>query len=615
MIVEFLFNEIKERSNLYVNTVERVESPFGTEENCIICQYVGDQYCKKVISTVETKMMGSKWIYKGTVDQVSTEVFEVCADGKTYKISCMIETFEENRATRMLVRIETQDSMVGGNIPAEYDQFLERLKFEIKAAFRKDWENCVWLLDEQSEQLCSDLYPQIFRAENRLRAFSNKALMWKLGTHWINSPGLEKYAESHEELAKDFRAREASFSDVDDVFISTTLETMFRIIQDGVVYESPYQLSQTEFNQLMKIGEKSNANILDWIRKRRQVKLNLWTDIFEPYFTATPNCKVLFVDFIKNRNHVAHNKPLSLGAYNTMRAGIKDFDKMIELANRQFEATSPSEEFYLSMKIEAEDAQKEAETKEFEKNYLRDRIADNTGERIRWRDEILELLADRAENLYVEVHDRYYWDNGFSVGPLSGFSDQEDSWQHLFSVACNVCEDSHLEVQILLSINDGMDEDSSLFLRCMICEQGGEEESFSAVIHYHNGSGYEDDLEGTVELESVSNLDDSEAESFIEDLEGAISELNPYVAQIEALEYEAARHGGSFPVAEFSCWECGKTCVSLSDEFYPFGHCCYCGSDNEVSICERCGNPFSSDNGHDGICDACWEDYDKELAD
>lgn len=613
MVVEFFLNEIKDNSKLYLETVEETESPFGTVEPCTIHQYVGDQYCKNAMSTVEGKLPGSKWIYVETVDQVNNKMFEVSINGRTYRISCMIETFEEGLANRMLVRIETSGDGAEESALAGYDQFLERLKFEIKATFRPDWETCVWLQDEQSEQLCSDLYPQIFRAENRLRAFANKVLIGKIGVHWIDSPGLEKYAESYQALAQDFRAKEASFSDVDDVFISTTLETMFRAMRDGMVYESPFQLSQTEFNKLMKIGGKSsNANIIDWIMKRRQVKLRLWEDVFEPYFSDTPNCKVLFIDFIKNRNHVAHNKPLSFGAYKVLEAGIIDFDGMIKAADQKFEDENPSKEFYLTMEIEAENAQAEAEREAYLRNYLRNRIADNTGETIRWRDEIVEMLSETMETFYMEVHDQYYLDNGYTVEPFSDLNDQEDEWQHLFSVTCNVCEDRRLEVQALLSVNDEMDGDSSLSLRCILYNLDEEEEVCSATIRYHNGSGRENDEEGTIELESTSNLDDAEKEPFFEGLKEAISKLNPYVPQIEVLEYEAVRHGGAYPVADFPCWECGKDCVSLLEEFYPFGHCCYCGSDNEVSICERCESPFNGDDGHDGICDACWERFEEE---
>ena len=42
---------------------------------------------------------------------------------------------------------------------------------------------------------------------------------------------LEKYKESHKKLSRDFRSNEPAFKDVDDVFISATLETLFEIIK------------------------------------------------------------------------------------------------------------------------------------------------------------------------------------------------------------------------------------------------------------------------------------------------------------------------------------------------------------------------------------------------
>ncbi len=128
---------------------------------------------------------------------------------------------------------------------------MEKLKIKIKDAFRPDWKNCIWYRDEQSEQLCSKLYPSIFDTENRIRGFVNKVLIGKIGADRLESPSLEKYRDGCMERAKDFRDNVLSFSYVDDALISATLEMLFQMIKEGQIFEKEYALSWAEFHKVI----------------------------------------------------------------------------------------------------------------------------------------------------------------------------------------------------------------------------------------------------------------------------------------------------------------------------------------------------------------------------
>ena len=122
---------------------------------------------------------------------------------------------------------------------------------------------------------------------------------------------------------------------------------------------------------------------------------------------------------------------------------------------------------------------------------------------------------------------------------------------------------------------------------------------------YHNGSGHEGE-EGFYVADSDSELDDSEVEDFLETVIAYIEEdLNPYVNQVELLKYEHARHGGNSPVADFACAECGKNGVSIDENFLPIGTCCYCGSENDVYVCELCGTVYDENGGDGHLCNGC----------
>lgn len=81
----------------------------------------------------------------------------------------------------------------------------------------------------------------------------------------------------------------------------------------------------------------------------------------------------------------------------------------------------------------------------------------------------------------------------------------------------------------------------------------------------------------------LSACSDRRLEEFKQRLKEYIDdELNPLIPELEAMKYEAGRHGGKNPVADFPCAECGKLGISVLEDFYHFGRCCYCGMENDI---------------------------------
>ena len=122
---------------------------------------------------------------------------------------------------------------------------------------------------------------------------------------------------------------------------------------------------------------------------------------------------------------------------------------------------------------------------------------------------------------------------------------------------------------------------------------------------YHNGEGHEGE-EGLCVADSDSEYIDTEVHDFLEDLIDYIEEdLNPYVKQVAAMEYECGRHSGTSPVADFACQECGKDGVSITEDLLPIGKCCYCGYENEYYVCELCGTVYDDMGGDEHLCNGC----------
>ena len=153
-----------------------------------------------------------------------------------------------------------------------------------------------------------------------------------------------------------------------------------------------------------------------------------------------------------------------------------------------------------------------------------------------------------------------------------------------------------------MTFDEDMDGDSSLYISCV----QNESEICRAVLEYHNGCGSEDLFEGKIVLNSESYYNTEKLDEFKDELKEYIEEsLNPLISKKESLEYEAATSGGAEPVADIPCIECGKYGISILDEFYPIGHCCYCGEENYIRQCEKCGKWYEDGEGNDSICNEC----------
>lgn len=51
-------------------------------------------------------------------------------------------------------------------------------------------------------------------------------------------------------------------------------------------------------------------------------------------------------------------------------------------------------------------------------------------------------------------------------------------------------------------------------------------------------------------------------------------------------------------------WKYG---ISISEDFYPLGRCCYCGEENYIKQCQRCGKWYEDGDGNDTVCAECLE--------
>ena len=496
--------------------------------------------------------------------------------------------------------IETSDN-------EKYDKNLEDLKIALKNRLILEWRLCTWLVDEQSELLCSKAYQKAHHIENNLRAFASKVLIHFLGVNWLECAGLDNYNLSVKDLKKAFVQRVPEFDDINTDFLLMTLETLVKIIFEGIVYEEELTITKEQYNQIQKMGLKESVkgvNIAEYIKKKRVIDKCIWEDLFIPYIDKPEDFKKSANRFILARNHVAHSKVLTDSAFKRILFDFDEFDEYIRLADEKYENEETSKEVLATWEVEEDFRQEQAEREADETAYYRERLSDETGMDILDETEIIDWFTEVIHDLYDDIYQYYHLDVGFELSDFSVLT--EDTLT--FSINCLAVEDGTAKVDIVTDYN--IDSDLGGTSICtVVCRDSDGEELFKAEIRFHNGNGYEND-EGLMEVDDSTEYDDLEIESFKNNLIVTIDKLNPYPAILAGLEYESK--GGERYVADYPCDECGKYGVSVNEAFLPIGRCCYCGFENELAECIRCGELFSVCDLENELCPACAEYIEKQ---
>lgn len=602
IFIKFMMDDLVDK-NLIYKTEQKENENFG---DVTVETQLHKEYSENIIKDIQSTISGfNQYEYQGCKDRIGKEVYKLYINDNEYYVSFIFD-----KRSEIIIQLNIEIKSVNiehEKITERYDKYLEILKIGLKNRLIKDWKLCTWLIDEQSEMLCSNLYPRFFKIENQVRTFTNKVLIYHLGQNWIKLPGFEKYNDSVSNLEIQFKQIVPAFANINTTLLSMTLETLANVMLKAVVYDENTTLTSSDIVKIYDHLKKQNIFAAkDLIQNRRKTKVIVWDGFFIQYIDKPEDFKMQLNQFIKNRNHIAHNKLLSISAFNQIVIDTDAFDSIIVNAINSFEEKNASEELIDTWMYEQEQEQEENDP-DYEKNYWRYRIGTEANIEIRNEDGIYDMFYDTIVDFYDKIYDKYHFDSCYNVSDLETPANSGKST--VFNIKSNASE-NEVEIVVEMTIDDEMDSTSNMIVTAFVDDNIVSKSECA----YYNGSGHEGD-EGFCVGDVDSEYDDTEIEEFVETVIDYIdNKLNPYINELSSLEYEAVRHGGPEPVAEFACQECGNNGVSILDDFYPVGKCCYCGYENEYYTCEICGTIYDDFGGDGHFCNGCLP-KDKDLYD
>lgn len=592
MNIEFMFDSLNNIEFLYSHK-EIYNADWG--DNIPHSEYLGTKYCENIVLQLKSSYAEIKdCIYKGQPTRNAREEYKIVTDGNTYMLTFTIDTFEDKALTQILVNISSASAS------KEYDVFLEKSKIFLKTLLIRDWKMCTWINDEQSENLGMNLYPLIFRTENKMRAFVNRVMTLKFGTEWMGFLGLEDIILGHQRSNVAFKREVPEFANINDFLICSTSESLANLIFKSKIYETAITFSNTDslkFHEMIR--DNRQPAVIESLRKLRRVKVDIWKDVFVNYFPT--NLERVVTDFIKNRNHVAHNKLLTLTAFEKMKNNIKELEQIFDKANIKFNDELPSKELL-------EDWYMEQEEERITERCLYDKINNDSGIQVLRENEIFSLFEDKITELYTDISDREYFNPSIQISSLNNIQN-DNTKQILFSIISNVENSFDFEVCAEFDVTEGMGENSHLMIWV--------EKSDSSIIlqttaTYRNGEAHFNEWEGYYLPDSEAYFDDDIIQKFLIDLTHYINEdMNTIKVRAKTLALLAENSEKKKPLAEFACFNCNQNFVSLENEIYPYGHCVNCGEENEIAKCILCGAEYSAFDGSEDLCNQCLEIINK----
>jgi len=478
------------------------------------------------------------------------------------------------------------------------DNYLEQLKFAIKLLVKPNWEKIIWLMDKDSEQLSIALYPRIYRVENLARQLISEIMTKEYGFEWWDTYVPLTIKNKHMGRLGGYKSITPGFANVDERLMSIDIGDLNSIItlkekkwNPAFIPEISSFLNEQSDMKLERMKTLLSAQMI--------VSIDLWVEQFSKYLSE---------DFIKdfktfelNRNHIVHNKLIDRSAYGSISNSISTVEAELIKALAKIEQVVVSKE-----QREAREQQRAIEQEEMEV-ALKDIMESEAGVKIRNSQEIIEVYEEQLFIFHSELQEYLRFRNDLEIGEYKSI---ENDTGILFEIRYKVNDESAIVSYSIECMDDSQGSESVVAVNIMVGE-----DVFSKDIAYTNGeisfnshqSCYMPETQDSISMEDLSALK-----------EGAVDFLNEQFEnlreKVDSEMFSIIKDGGSSPLAEFSCWECGEEYICIDENYGALGQCLNCGEMNDICFCDRCESYFEGTADEDGpnFCENCLEDFNKE---
>jgi len=508
-------------------------------------------------------------------------------DNGTYFISLSMNTYDG--IEQLMIYLEPQ------RISEQFNSELHRIKILTKNTLCKDWEKCIWLYDEQSIDFAENLYGKMYRVENQLRSLINQIMITYVGIEWWEKFSPMQLKETYSSRVRGYKTLTTDFKDVEDRLMAIDTNHLKVIMTHTVKKWEP--IYNAEVESLLELDHQSNyGRIIALLKKQLKNERNLWDTLFKDYFEPSSLFEEepvqegeflqIWGEYCDNRNHIAHNKLLDIHAYEKILANVVKVGELIQKARDRFERSTVTDQErdvanQLMLELQLEQQMYEAANV---KVYSESRI----------KDMMQEVLYDYALQIRDELEERDDIEITIHQNP------ELDMFSNLCEITSNVDETS-LFIRAMFSDLSGTAGDESKVISQLVDNDGNVLDQ--AELMWVNGDARWSSEDGYYVATQTEELRKDEMDDFVEVVVSKVHELiRNYYKELVYMHEQSIRDGGSDPICDEACDNCGDMSVSIDESILTCGKCAKCGFENDISECLRCGNLHI---GTGPFCESC----------
>ena len=519
-----------------------------------------------------------------SLTEVPLYVIDFHSEEYIWKIGVEFSTYEKNY--ELMVSIQSENYII--SIENEY---LERLKRIVKNFIKTKHKKIFWLYDSESEFLATDLYPKVFTVENLARKF---------GIHWWILVSL-KIQEKHKIRFGSYKAIIDNFKDVDERLMSIDTGDLLDIFSNKVM---KWEASEENIMELTQ-PNLHLENLARILQRQQVVYSDWWQTIFSPLLPESFIAD--FKEFELNRNHIAHNKLIDKSAYKSILHSIDVVQEALLCGIQK-----------MSSELKSEEVRKE-EAFEYElllqEELMSERILElkqsESGVITRNSNQILALFNDELSRLYDSIEESFRFSEYLNFSDYSELKNCNSN-SVVFEIQ-NKIDGFVISFEANTDINDY--EGSQSFLYLDYKKDGSPSLEEIGSVSYNYGEVEFNEFQGNympVQMDGISEHEMSRLGEKIVDIIN--SEFTDYKEIAESSKYSIIKDGGSDPILDLPCQECGEEWICVNETITDLGRCLNCGEINEVTECERCGRNDLGSPSEDipFLCEDCWNYYEEE---
>lgn len=507
-----------------------------------------------------------------------------------WRIGVEFSTYEKNY--ELMVSIQSENYIISTE-----NEYLEQLKRIVKNFIKTKHKKIFWLYDSESEFLATDLYPKVFTVENLARKFITLVMNRKFGIHWWKLVSL-KIQEKHKSRFGGYKAIIDNFKDVDERLMSIDTGDLHDILSNKVM---KWESSEENIMELTQPNLHSE-NLAKILQRQQVVYSDWWQTIFSPLLPESFLSE--FKEFELNRNHIAHNKLIDKVAYKRILHSIDVVQKALDCGLEK-----------MSLELKSKEVLKEEEFELLQEVLMSERTLElkeiESGVIIRNSNQILALFNDELSRLYESIEEF------FRFSEYLNFSDYTElkncnSNSVVFEIQ-NKIDGYVISFEANTEINDYEGTQSFLYLEYK--KDGSPSLEEIGRVSYTNGEVEFNEFQSNympIQMDGISEHEMSRLGEKIVDIIN--SEFTDYKEIVESSKNCIIKDGGSDPILDLPCEECGEVWICIDKNVTDLGKCLNCGEINKVTECERCGryDLGSICDDEPFLCDDCWNYYKVE---